>query len=51
MGGRRTEIDDPGTVPRLQVKPPKVVLKGELAAPYDDDTVQIGLFPLLEFRR
>jgi len=50
MGGRSTEIDDPRTVPRLQVKAPEVMLKGEPAVPYDDDTVQIGLLPLLEFR-
>jgi hypothetical protein len=49
--GRRIEIDDPRTVPRLQVKTPKVVLKGELAVTYDDDTVQIGFFPFLELRR
>jgi hypothetical protein len=51
MGRSRVEINDPRTVPRLQVKAPEVMLKGEPAVPYDDDTVQIGLFPLLEFRR
>jgi hypothetical protein len=49
--GRRIEIDDPRTIPRLQVKAPEVVLEGELAVTYDDDTVQIGFVPFLELRR
>ena len=49
--GRRIEINDPRTVPGLQVKTPKVVLKGEFAVTHDDDTVQIGFFPFLKPRR
>ena len=49
--GRRIEINDPRTVPGLQVKTPKVVLKGEFAVTHDDDTVQIGFFPFLKLRR
>jgi hypothetical protein len=50
MRGRRIEIDDPGTTPSLQIKAPKVMLKAQLAMSYNDDTVQIGLFSLLEPR-
>ena len=48
MRGRRIEIDDRGTTPSLQIKAPKVMLKGQLAMSYNDDTVQIGLSPLLD---